>query len=90
MYQQPGYTTIVICQDGSEFGIFCYGGDNAKYRTLFPHELLEQEKIHTTAEDALGHLNVVWMRYTGTDDQGELMRRRLIQTIHEETAQWIM
>ena len=90
MYQQPGYATIVVCQDGSEFGIFCYGGQDAKYRTLFPKALIEQESMHDNATDALTHLNAVWMRHNGSTDNNALMLHRLRQTIHEETAQWLM
>lgn len=90
MYQQPGYTTIVICQDGSEFGIFCYGGHEAKYRTMFPKSLIDQEGMHDSATEALSHLNAIWMRHNGYNDANALIVHRIRQTIHAETAQWLM
>ena len=90
MFELPGYTTVVVCQDGSEFGIFCYGGFEAKYRTMFPIALRDREDMHDSAAEALSHLNRVWMGENGYTDANALMLHRIRQTIHAETSQLLV
>jgi hypothetical protein len=65
---KPSYRTILVRNDGQEFGLFNYGGRPVKFRSIFPGDLRQHELTHDTAVDALNHINKVWMQDSNTTD----------------------
>lgn len=66
---KPSYRTILVRRDGQEFGLFNYGGQPIRFRSIFPSDLHQHETVHDSAADALEHLNKVWMQDNNTTDE---------------------
>jgi hypothetical protein len=68
VFIKPSYVTVLVRNDGNEFGMFSYGGINPQFRSIFPPDLHQNEKVHATAADAYSHINGVWMENNGVTD----------------------
>lgn len=58
------YMSILVRNDGEEYGILLLGDVKQKYQSIFPSDLFHFQMLHETWEDALDYLEDIWIKMT--------------------------
>jgi hypothetical protein len=56
--------SILVRNDGEEYGILLLGDVKQKYQSIFPSDLFHFQMLHETWEDALDYLEDIWIKMT--------------------------